>query len=95
MVSKGMGSNDQVWRFNTPEDGDYIAMVVTSGWDAYIAAFANCADPVGTCIAANDSQQNDFIEFSSQRGETVFLIVDGEDNIRNDDGNYEIRVFSK
>jgi hypothetical protein len=94
-VAKGLGSNDEVWSFTAPAEGAYVVQVLTSGWDAFIVALGDCEDPVGTCLAANDSQEADFVTLTLSAGDRVYLIVDGEDNVRNDKGAYTLRVFSR
>jgi len=91
-VAKGMGSADQVWQLTASEAGQYRVMVTPEGWDSIVYVLADCADPVGTCLGADDGQLGETLDLSLGAGETVFIVVDGEDNVLNDVGAYRIDV---
>ncbi|MCC6620274.1 MAG: hypothetical protein IT385_03415 [Deltaproteobacteria bacterium] len=94
-VAKGVGSNDQVWRFTAPAAGTYDVAVAPEGWDAIVYALGDCADPAGTCAAASDGQVIERMSLALGSGETVFIVVDGAENIKNDAGAYRLEVRAR
>ncbi|MFO0750692.1 MAG: hypothetical protein U1F43_34235 [Myxococcota bacterium] len=91
-VSKGVGSSDQVWSFTAPAAGDYVVEVVPHGWDAIVYALGDCANQAATCLAASDTQDVETMHLTLGQGETVSIVVDGAENIKNDAGPYELEV---
>ncbi len=92
LVAKGMGSADQVWQLQAGEAGDYEVVVTPVGWDAIVYALSDCADPVATCHGADDGQLGEMLKLTLGANESVFIVVDGEDNIQNDVGQYQIAI---
>lgn len=92
LTAKGMGSADQVWRLTAAEAGDYVIEVTPDGWDAVVYALGDCADPVGTCLGADDGQSGEVLTLTLGAAQIVYIVVDGEDNIHNDAGKYRIDV---
>ncbi len=94
LTSKGMGSRDEVWRFTAPTAGRYMIEVVPSGWDAALYVVKDCADMVGTCVGGDDGETVERTVVNLSAGESVSIVVDGEDNIFDDAGPYELRVLA-
>lgn len=94
LTAKGMGSADQVWRFTAEEAGDYHVEVTPDGWDAILYVLEDCADPVATCLGADDGQLSEAVTLTLGAGQTVFIVIDGEDNILNDAGPYRLDIRS-
>ena len=91
-VSKGMGSNDQVWRLTAGAAGHYDIDLAPSGWDAFVYVLGDCAAAATSCLDASDTQGNERVGVDLTAGQTVYVIVDGVENIRNDAGKYRISV---
>jgi len=91
-VAKGMGSADEVWQLTAGEAGDYEIVITPEGWDSVVYVLGDCADPVGTCLGADDGQLGETLNLTLGAGENVFIVVDGEDNVINDVGAYRIDV---
>jgi hypothetical protein len=94
-VAKGMGSADEVWQFTAPAAGTFEVLVEPEAWDAIVYVVGSCGDPVGTCRGASDAQVDERLSLTLSAGESVFIVVDGEDNIQNDVGAYRIRVEAR
>jgi len=95
LVAKGVGSSDQVWRFVAPTAGTFDVVVRPAGWDAIVYALGDCADPAGTCRAASDAQVTERMSLVLGAGETVFIVIDGAENIKNDAGAYRLEVRAR
>jgi|GEM_PF-315975 len=92
---KGRGSNDQAWSFTAPADGNYRVDVFTDeDWDAAIYVATDCAALAETCVASGDGHHPlpNSATVSLTSGQTVFIVVDGADNIFNDAGAYTLQV---
>lgn len=92
LTAKGVGSSDEVWRFTAPSAGRYLVEVAPSGFDAVLYIVDACAGPLATCVAADDGERSERLTLDLSAGESVFIVVDGEDNILDDAGPYELRV---
>ncbi|MCB9731647.1 MAG: hypothetical protein H6745_03315 [Deltaproteobacteria bacterium] len=91
-VRKGEGSADEAWRFEAPAAGRYRVTLAPSGWDAILYAVTDCDDIGQTCLAGDDGQLGEVVELDLAAGAIVMLVVDGEDNWRDDAGAYTITV---
>lgn len=92
MVLKGMGSADEIWQLTADAAGAYVVDVAPEGWDAIVYALGDCADPVGTCRGLSDAQAGESLTLTLGAGDSVFIVVDGEDNVHDDAGPYRIEV---
>ncbi len=91
---KGRGSNDHAWSFTAPTSGDFRFDVFTDDWDAALYLAADCDALAETCVAAGDSHYPwpDYLVATLGAGETVYLVIDGADNVFNDAGAYTLAV---
>lgn len=94
-VGKGVTSSDEVWRFTAAAAGTYQVELAPHGWDAVLYVIGDCADPAGTCLAASDTQGDEAVEVTLGAGESVSIVVDGVENIRNDAGPYALTVHAR
>ena len=94
-VRKGTGSAEQVWSFTAPAAGDYRIAVAPAGWDAFVYVVADCADLGGSCLAASDGQADEALRVTLAAAQTVFVVVDGEDDVSDDAGAYALTVTAE
>jgi hypothetical protein len=84
-----------VWRFAAPAAGRYEVQVIPEGWDAIVYALTDCGDPAGTCVGGSDEQTTERLALDLALGQTVFIVIDGAENIKNDAGAYRIEVTAR
>lgn len=92
LTSKGVGSSDEVWRFTAPTTGRYLIELMPAGFDALLYVLDACEGPATTCVAADDGELSEHLTLDLSGGDSVFIVVDGEDNILDDAGAYSLRV---
>ncbi|MFT7626122.1 MAG: hypothetical protein ACI9WU_005315, partial [Myxococcota bacterium] len=90
----GAASADQVFAFVAPETRQYTVTLVAD-FDSTLFVTTDCADPGGSCLAANDEDGNDQTEqvtIDLHEGDPVFIVVDGYSNFTNIAGTYVLTV---
>ena len=89
--TKGFGSNDQVWVWTAPSDGQFEAILEAS-FQGVLYRTASCQALPQSCDAMRDDRSQERMVFSLNAGETVYFVVDGASNARNQNGAYALRV---
>jgi hypothetical protein len=87
----GGASNDQVWQLEVQSSGDYVFDLWPKGFDAVLYLVSG-ADINANCVAAWDGEPNDRLSVTLEAGSTVYLVVDGSSNLKNESGPYELYV---
>lgn len=90
----GRGSNDEAWAFTAPAAGDYKVSLATDGWDGAVYVTTDCTKLQATCIGAGDRHYplTDTATVTLAAGQSVWVIVDGADNVQNDAGSYQLMI---
>ncbi|MEZ4265533.1 MAG: hypothetical protein R3F39_04080 [Myxococcota bacterium] len=89
----GSASSDLVVAFTPPVDGVY-AVQADADFDVQLYALADCGDPAGSCFAhdwtANTTSAQ--LNLSLLAGVTVFIIVDGYDDVEDESGTIGLTI---
>ncbi len=96
-VSFGAGgaSNDEVYAFTPPANGDYVIELSNTTFDSVLYVVRDCANVGTTCEGADDavaSGGTETLNLTLVGGLTYYIVVDGFSGASNFNGPYDISV---
>lgn len=92
LAGLGGDSGDQVYGF-TPETTGFYTLALAAQFDGALIVYTDCADPVGSCVAAaHEPEGDEHTGVWLEAGVLVFIAVDGAANDNNDSGPYTLAL---
>jgi hypothetical protein len=87
----GLGSFEQVWRFELQSSGVYT-ILLEAEFDSALYVVGDCEAMSDTCLGAKDANGPETVAISGQPGDVIFVIVDGYSSTTNLVGTYDLSI---